>query len=252
MLGSYMIAKEYRGPESRWADDHFRGIMRSGMALPTLPQVAQICVNENLPQSDTEFISSTAMLNYDDNGHKLDVYVHVPIQCGATDKESKHLAFRYPFNNPENIRKMLEGNFKDKDGNSVIFVVDRKSEAKLWKKHSDYFSGDGKWRSFDDIRLKSVEDAVKFPSVVAIFGGEENFTRYAEHYGIENIKLFYPALLSTSDRVMESHLVCLRGGDPQPYGYMHSAFNSIAMERAEEPEFDFNDFVIGKPGSLIF
>jgi hypothetical protein len=249
MLGNYSIVREYRGPESKWADDHFCELLTKGMAIPTLPQVAEICVRDNLKQSDADFMSSTVRLDYDDRGRKIDVYVHVPLQRGLKDFHHKYDAFQHPFLNEASAKKILEGPVKDKHGNQVVFVVDGKSEAGMWKAHSDYFSNDGKWRRHSDITLKSVEDALRFPSVVAIFGGEENFARYAGHYGIGNVKLYYPALLSMEKGIVNSQFLCLRDGSPEPYNFGHSAFNRIEMERGDDPEFDFSDFVTGRPGT---
>lgn len=249
MLGNYRVVPEYRGPESKWADDHFCELLLKGMAIPTLPQVSEICVNEGIPRSNAEFISSTVRLDYDDNGRKLDVYVHVPVQLGTNDFHRKYHAFHHPFPNPANVRKMLEGPNKDSRGNQVVFVVDGMSEAGMWKRRQEAIKTDGKYHGFSDIYFNSIEDAVKFPSVVAMFGGEENFARYAAHYGIENVKLFHPAYLSMERKEFDSHFVCLRGCSPEPYNHGHSAFNRIEMQAEENPEFDFCDFVVGKPGT---
>jgi hypothetical protein len=250
MLGNYKVVGEYRGTNSRWADDHFCALVGKGMAIPTLPQVAEICVKGKISQNDAEFISSTVRLDYNDNGHKLDVYVHVPLQCDAKSFDQKYHAFHHPFPNSANVKKLLEGAVKDKHGNQVVFVVDGKNEAGLWKKRQEAIKSDGKWHDFREIYFNSVEDAVKFPSVVAVFGGEENFARYAQHYGIENVKLFYSALLSMGKGNTDSHFLCLRDGNPEPYRHSYSAFNRIEMKEDIEPEFDFCDFVIGEPGKM--
>ena len=94
--------------------------------------------------------------------------------------------------------------------------------------------------------FRSIEDALKFSSVVAIFAGEQNFMEYAKHYGIENVLFYYPEIISKKKNV-RPHFLCLREGNPESYEYRHSAFNSIKMEKDNNPDFDLIDFVIGDP-----